>query len=103
MIGESEYWPSCSHWDGWNRSVPAGLEWRVAEPDEKDIYWGGLDLLPCPFTGKPPIVTYLGQWITAPAYCPEWLGIKSHMVDSLGWRDAAKMRDVWNTRASFPS
>lgn len=95
---DAQYWPDCSDWDGYRRSVPAGLEWRVASDNEKDITWVGLDLLPCPFTGKRPVVSYHGRWIGAPPFCPEYLSIRSHMVESNGWREAARMRDAWNRR-----
>lgn len=97
---DSEYWPPYSYWDGYSRSVPDDLEWRVAQPDETDIKWVGLDLLPCPFTGKEPKVEYSGRWIGAPPWSPESFSIKSHMVDSLGWSNVAEMRDAWNLRAN---
>ncbi len=97
-LRENEYWPDCAHWTGWRNVVEDSLEWRVAQPDETHIHWGGLDLLPCPFTGKQPTITYKGRWIGAPAYHAEALYIKSWLVDSR-WEDAAKMRDAWNRRA----
>lgn len=96
------YCPSCAKWDGWNWHIPNGLEWRVASPDEpegeKGVVWGGLDLLPCPFTGKLPTVIYHGRYIGAPPYHAEWLGIESYIVRSIGWYSAKDMRDAWNTR-----
>ena len=91
------YFPSCARWDGWKWHIPNGLEWRVASPNEpegeKGVVWGGLDLLPCPFTGKLPTVIYHGRYIGAPPYHAEWLGITSfsyvfswYIVRSIGWR-----------------
>ncbi len=99
-FSDSEYWPTFSDWNGYTRSVDPSLEWRLAAPQEAEnnIYWGGLDLLPCPFTGATPVVIYMGKFIGAPPYRPEWLGIKSHMVSSLGWASAEAMRTAWNTR-----
>lgn len=100
--GDPEWWPPFSNWDGYRRTLPAGTEWRLAAEHEAedDIFWGGLDLLPSPFTGKPPKVGYCGQFIGAPPYRPDWLKITSHMVNSIGWKDARKMQDAWNTRPS---
>ena len=103
------YFPSCARWDGWKWHIPNGLEWRVASPNEpegeKGVVWGGLDLLPCPFTGKLPTVIYHGRYIGAPPYHAEWLGITSfsyvfswYIVRSIGWRSAKNMRDAWNMR-----
>lgn len=96
---DREWWPGCSHWDGCRRTVSAGLEWRPAADGETDILWGGLDLLPCPFTGQKPRVEFSGRWSGAPPYQPEYLSLTSWMVQSNGWRDARKMRDAWNRRA----
>lgn len=96
------YCPSCAKWDGWKWHIPKGLEWRVASPDEpegeKGVVWGGLDLLPCPFTGKLPTVIYHGRYIGAPPYHAEWIGIASHIIRSIGWHSAKDMRDAWNMR-----
>lgn len=82
------YFPSCARWDGWKWHIPNGLEWRVASPNEpegeKGVVWGGLDLLPCPFTGKLPTVIYHGRYIGAPPYHAEWLGITSFSYVFLG-------------------
>lgn len=101
-FGDNEWWPSgLHHWDGYRRYFTGSYEWRELTDDEdssKNIVWNGLDLLPSPFTHKQPVVGYLGRWIGAPPDKPKWLSIKSHMVDSLGWTDAARLRDAWNKR-----
>lgn len=94
--GPREWWPRYSSWNGWERSVPEGMEWRLAAPgeDEKTIFWGGLDLLPCPHTGYPPNVGCSGApWFTDRLYLEAW------MVRSYGWTDAARMAEAWNRRA----
>jgi hypothetical protein len=98
--GEPEWWPPFSNWDGYSRTVDPSLEWRLASEGEgeNNILWGGLELLPCPFTGKPPQVTYCGRWIGAPPYLAESLSIESYLVRSSGWRNASGMAEAWNVR-----
>lgn len=102
--GDNEWWPEgLHHWNGARRYFTADFEWREltsseADADEKNIVWNGLDLADCPFTGRQPVVDYYGRWIGAPPNKAEWLSIKSHMVDSIGWRDAVRMRTAWNAR-----
>ena len=97
--GNPEWWPLFSYWDGWNRTVPDDLEWRELEENEskkdKNLIYHGLNLLNCPFTGKQPKIDYHGR---SPYYV-DWLSIKSHLVDSYGWRDAKEMENVWNKRS----
>lgn len=56
--GDNEYWPDFSHWNGYERTLPKGFQWRVADvgakPDE--LKFTGLNLLPCPFCGGHPKV-----------------------------------------------
>ena len=57
---EKELWPSFSHWDGYHRSIPAGLEWSPAEDNEKvahAIPYHGLKT--CPFCGG--VVALIGD------------------------------------------
>jgi len=96
----NEWWPPFSHWNGHQRSVDHSLEWRLAEAEEDSVEWVGLGLLPSPFTGEMPNVIFLGRWLGAPPYQPEWLGIRSYLVNSLGWTSALTMRDAWNRRPS---
>lgn len=104
--GEPEYWPlSACHWDGRSRYPHSPyLEWREATPEEADarapILWGGLDLLPCPFSGRTPRVGYSGRYIGAPPYHADSLYISNWMggLDHY-WNNAAKMQARWNTRA----
>lgn len=100
-MGCNEYWPPYSDWNGYKRTLDKTLEWREALPGELGIQWNGLELLPSPFTGKQPNIIYSGRWVTAPPYQPEWLGIRSYLVESLGWTIAADMQRTWNTRACF--
>ncbi|GGE36549.1 hypothetical protein GCM10007276_12550 [Agaricicola taiwanensis] len=98
---DAEWWPSFSDWNGYRRSVHPTLEWRLTEDDETDTYWGGLELLPSPFTGKPPVVSASTRYIGAPEYLVESLSLSSFMVKSHGWRDAAAMQRAWNTRSAL--
>lgn len=95
----AEWWPISSSWDGYNRRVDDTLEWRPAAEGEVDTTWNGLDLLPSPWTGKPPKVVVLPSYISAPPYALDWIGIVAPpFVKSLGWIDAAVMMKAWNTR-----
>ncbi len=98
----NEWWPPFSHWNGYIRSIPDGTEWREAKDGEDEILWEGLDLLPCPFTGKPPRVEFKGRWIGAPCYQAESLSIHAWMVSSYGWTDAVRLQKTWNTRPALP-
>lgn len=48
---EPQLWPVFSKWDGYKRTVPAGLEWRFALPEDEPVRFPGVALKPCPFTG----------------------------------------------------
>lgn len=53
--GDSEWWPlSPCRWDGYRRYITIdNLEWSLcADDDPPGVVWHGLNLLPCPFTGK---------------------------------------------------
>ena len=97
---DSEWWPPFSYWNGYTRSVPKGTEWRGLKEDEDadEIFWGGFNFLPCPFTGKSPKIIYMPMYIGAPPYNAEWLGIESYLVRSNGWIDANALEKAWNTR-----
>ncbi|MFG1399925.1 hypothetical protein [Roseixanthobacter pseudopolyaromaticivorans] len=97
--GDNEWWPDGSDWDGYRRSIDHSLEWRLAKDCETEPTFHGLELLPNPFTGLAPKVVTLGRWIGSPVWEAQWIGIESYLVKSLGWTDAAKMRDAWNRRA----
>ncbi len=103
--GPNQWWPDgLHHWNGYRRYFIAPYEWReIEEGDADGVTWHGLDLLPCPFTGKQPIVGYTGIWTVAPPNKAESLSLKSQFVNQHGFRDAAKMRDAWNTRTAAPT
>lgn len=94
----NEWWPDCSRWDGYRRTVDSSLEWRMAKDYEIEPTFHGLELLPNPFTGLAPRVVTLGRYIGSPIWELQWIGIESYLVRSLGWTNAAKMRDAWNRR-----
>lgn len=98
--GEDEYWPvSSSDWTGSYRRMTSDIEWReLTESDPDHIVWGGMNLLPCPFTGKTPIVHYHGRYVTAPPYMPEYL-ILQHWLGNKMFNDVPAMETAWNTRA----
>lgn len=98
---DNEWWPPCSDWNGFRRSVDATLEWRMAESEGEPIARNGLHLLPCPFTGQRPKLSYTGRWVGAPPYLAESLSLESWMVRSHGWRDATKLAEAWNRRAAL--
>jgi len=99
---ESEWWPlrPC-HWDGYRRYITnPTLEWSPLQAYDPDgVVWHGLDLLPCPFTGKNPTIETYGQYIGAPLWRSEAVGIWSPAVPKRRWTNAKAMVDAWNTRA----
>jgi len=94
----AEYWPNCSSWDGYKRTVPDDLEWSMSVRTDETIYHG-LDLLPSPFTGLPPMIGANVKWVGAPLWQVESFSLQSFLVSSHGWKNAKKMQDAWNTRA----
>lgn len=97
--GDPEYWPlSPCHWDGYRRYMTADVEWReLRDDDPEGVVWHGFNLLPCPFSGKPPKIEYSARYIGAPPYRPESLVIRSFMVHKW-FRDANSLEKEWNTR-----
>jgi hypothetical protein len=53
---DPEPWPNMSNWDGYKRTVPAGLEWRLGTPDNiRPLYsLPGIVVFACPFCGQTP-------------------------------------------------
>jgi hypothetical protein len=101
--GDAEYWPlTPCHWNGYSRYIThEGLEWSpVQDSDPAGVVWGGLDLLPCPFTGAAPTVSAQGQLIGAPLWRSEALWIGSPGVPKRRFTDANAMLAAWNTRAT---
>ena len=77
------------------------IEWREALPNEieghKGVFWNGLDLLPCPFTGKMPVVEYSTRHWTAQPFESERMWIETDYF-KITANDARELRDIWNTR-----
>lgn len=103
--GDNEWWPLTScHWDGYRRQITTpDLEWSEHQESDADtIVWGGLDLLPCPFTGAAPTVEAQGRYIGAPLWHSEALWISSPSVPQRRFTDAKAMVASWNRRAPDP-
>ena len=102
----NEWWPPYSDWDGWSRSVHKKMQWQATGYKElmppsgvqREI-WHGFDLLPCPFTGRQPKVTWTPRYIGGPIYNPESLSVTSQVVSLKYYRDAKLLQELWNTRA----
>ena len=102
----NEWWPPYSDWDGWSRSVHKKMQWQATDYKElmppsgvqREI-WHGFDLLPCPFTGRQPKVTWTPRYIGGPIYNPESLSVTSQVVSLKYYRDAKLLQELWNTRA----
>lgn len=99
-----EWWPPHSHWDGYNRTVPKNTEWALASLDPtpeqlraSTVVWRGLELEPCPWSGKPPAVEYGGRWIGAAPYQCESLSLRTRW-GTTRWTSAERMRNAWNSR-----
>lgn len=98
---DSEWWPlTPCHWDGYQRYIThKGLEWSEPRDDDpKGVIWGGINLLPCPFTGAQPTIVAYGRYIGAPIWHSEALSISSPAVPSRRWTDAKAMCAAWNRR-----
>jgi hypothetical protein len=96
---DNEWWPDGSHWDGYQRTVAAGLEWRLAvEGEGEAIIWEDLNLDPDPWTGNPPIIRGSTRYIGAPVYDVESFSIHSTFGERYGFTDLNRLQAAWNTR-----
>jgi hypothetical protein len=104
---ESEYWPSgVSHWDGYRRTVPQGLQWLEGEmvPSQRAVRFPGLNLAPCPFCGGQPKVDARerpksgGEYLTgSKLHAANFFEIRCCIVKMADW-DFARIVSLWNTR-----
>lgn len=104
--GDAEWWPlSPCYWDGYNRYIThEGLEWSEPDPaDPEGVVWGGLELLPCPFTGNTAQVKAHGRYIGAPIWHTEAISVGSPAVPFRRFTDTKKMVEFWNRRAPVSS
>lgn len=106
-------WPDMSYWNGWSRTVPAGLEWAPINPaaawKKGDHVIPDLTIHPCPHCGTPASLICRddpegggARLYTAPfrpnsfkITCPVcWIGT--------GYcRDLQGLLDRWNRRTPF--
>ena len=117
--------PPMTRWDGWQHLIPSDLEWSEDVPEwiereatwERKDKWGcvhkgvtdhklvqlvevvGIDLLPCPFSGKQP------RWESRDG----WIGAMPHQQHEFTVRGAVsrgfvscpkRAAELWNTRAT---
>lgn len=114
--GDAEAWPNMSDWNGYQRTVPKGLEWRpfsdmdkAADLKKDEHVFPGITPHPCPCCGTPAAVTGRYQdpgggarmW-TAP-FRPNLFLIRCvvcwlRMPES---RDFKALLDRWNRRTPF--
>lgn len=102
---DDEYWPGFSNWDGYQRTLERGAEWRPLDADDHDdleaVRWGGLNLAPCPFCAHVPKIEWSGPWIGAPVYRADSfrLWCRCGLVNS-GYRNSLEwLAGRWNSRA----
>lgn len=113
---DSELWPeNVSHWDGYHRTVPAGLQWlegvEIEEPPKyghPPVRFPSLSLSPCPFCGNQPKVEAHerprsgGFYIGAKIHRANHFKIQCCIIHTLeGW-DFARIVERWNTRKPEP-
>lgn len=102
--GANEWWPvRLCHWDGYRRYIThSGLEWsEVRNDDPPGVVWNDLDLLPCPFTGKPAHIELVGRYIGAPLWHSEAVYVSSAGVPKRRWLKIEDMKKAWNTRVAL--
>lgn len=98
---DNEWWPDGSRWDGYQRTVAPGLEWRLAlEGEGERIIWGGLNLADDPWSGNPPTVHDMTRYIGAPVYDVESFSIHSTWGERYGFADLNKLEAAWNSSAT---
>lgn len=107
--GDSELWPDMSDWDGYRRTVQAGLEWCGDGAAPKDAYTlPGLRLSLCPFCASSPTLLARdlpvggGHRLYTTPFRPNRFKIDCRhcgMANSFETRDLGALIDRWNSRA----
>ncbi len=99
-FGKNELWPSFSQWDGHNRTVPPGTEWRMADESEPQESWPGLILKPCPFCGDDPKFEWEERYMHAPIFHYKSFKIRCECMfaESVSNHCLEWLVDKWNTR-----
>jgi len=109
-------WPNMSHWNGYERTVPAGLEWRAFSDMDKvaglrngDHVIPGLTIWPCPHCGTPASLECDdrpegggARLYTAP-FRPNLFKITCRVcwIGTRQYRDLKALLDSWNRRTPF--
>lgn len=106
---ENELWPSMSDWDGYRRTVPAGLQWRGDGSAPKNAYvFPRFDLRACPFCDAIPTLgardLSADGWVRlyTTAFQPNRFKIRCNrcgMANSFETPDLCALVDRWNARA----
>lgn len=98
-----QYWPVCSYWDGYHRTVAADLQWAPL-PDgakENDVFWPGLALLPCPFCGGEARIETRHEYMFQPVYQHKWARVWALCGHAqTRWKSVAEAHTDWNHRVT---
>lgn len=106
---DHEYWPDgISHWNGYKRTAPAGLQWRCEADTPKDgERWPGLEIAPCPFCGKVPRLRHVERGSSGGVVIMGdriwthnnfWLEHRDCVVPSTAHTSLAALVAAWNRR-----
>lgn len=98
-----EWWPPMSHWDGYKRTLPAGLQWRPADENETGSLVVPILTLPCPICGSPPKWSIGTPWIGAAPHLANKFSIGCCFAHLKYWEDLPKMVARWNARPALLS
>lgn len=105
--GEDEYWPGFSNWNGYQRTVPAGVEWQpIKEGDKKDAArYPGISLTVCPHCGRSPNIEPTSRWITMPVFSAREFAIHCRCRGSFGprYNGLGNAAAAWNRRTPLVS
>lgn len=100
---DSEYWPHCSDWDGYRRTVPTSLEWSVALEGAKkgQFKFHGLELDPCRYCASEMRIEWSGPWICAPIWKANQFSIQCSgcgLVKAQYFKDLKRVMEALNRK-----